>query len=371
MKWIMCLLLLAVLASCQEDQAEVASIEQKKPAPPLEVEVTHLKKGDIWRSASFPGYITAFYNTTIYAKISGYMKYINVDKGDFVTEGEILAEIENPELEAERPRYEAEVAVWGTEYQRLSEALKVARDLVVPLTVDEMRAKYLVAEANLKRINYLLSYARVIAPFSGHITARHVDPGAFIPDARNGGVTSPDFVPSPSAGSVSRSTAIVTMMDFTRVRCDVAVPEMDVPFVNKDVHTTVTAEAFPGRIFDAKVTRYEYALNPTAKTMITEVEIPNPTKELRPGMYIIVKLDLEHKTGVLLAPVSAVIFSKSRSFVFIIDKNSKAKLIPVKTGVNDGTNVEILSGINPAEAVIIPGKPTPKDGQLVAVKGAK
>jgi RND family efflux transporter MFP subunit len=353
---VVCLLLLALMTSCQEEETVVETVKQKAPAPPLEVEATHLEKGEIWRRVSLPGYAIAYYNTTIYAKIAGYLKYINVDKGDFVREGDVLAEIENPELEAELPKYEAEVAVWGTQYKRLHEARKSASDLVVPLQVDEMRGKYLVAEANLERIKYLLAYAKVIAPFTGHITQRWVDPGAFIPDA--------------TSSSVARSTAIVTLMDFTVVRIDVAVPEIDVPFVNTKVPVVVTAEALPGKTYKGTVTRYEFSLSQTAKTMITEIEVPNPKEELRPGMYVTVRLDLERKTDALLAPVSALISEKSRNFMFIVE-NDKARLIPVKVGLNDGTNVEILGGINPDESVIIPGKPVPKDGQPVTVKGAK
>ncbi|MCL5125811.1 MAG: efflux RND transporter periplasmic adaptor subunit [Deltaproteobacteria bacterium] len=353
---LMCLLLLTVLTGCEEEQAVVESVKQKEPAPPMEVEAIHLQKGEIWRSVTLPGFGIAYYNTVIYAKIAGYLKYINVDKGDFVKEGEVLAEIENPELEAERPKYEAEVEVWGTQYKRLSEARKSASDLVVPLTVDEMRGKYLVAKANLERIKYLLAYAKVVAPFTGHITARWVDPGAFIPDA--------------TSGSVARSTAIVTLNDFSRIRVDVAVPEVDVPFVTTKVPVTVTADALPGKVYRGTVTRFEYALNQSTKTMITEIEVPNPKEELRPGMYLMVKLDLEKKTDALLVPVSAVISEKSRHFVFMIE-DDKARLMPVKIGLNDGTNMEILAGMNPNTLVIIPGKVPPKDGQPVTVKGAK
>ena len=351
------ILILAIMAGCMDEETVVTeSVQQKAPAPPLEVEAIHLNKGEIWRSVSLPGNAIAYYNTTLYAKIAGYLKYINVDKGDLVKEGEVLAEIENPELEAELPKYQSEVEVWEAQFKRLSEARKSATDLVVPLQVDEMRGKYLVAEANLKRINFLLSYAKVIAPFTGNITARWVDPGAFIPDA--------------TGGSVAKSTAIVTLMDFTRIRIDVAVPEVDVPFVNKEVPVTVTAEAMPGKTFHGTVTRYEYALNQATKTMITEIEIPNPNKELRPGMYVTVKLDLERKTDALLAPIAAVISEKSRNFMFIIE-DGKARLTPVKIGLNDGTNVEILAGMNPDELIILPGKQPPKDGQPVTVKGAK
>ncbi len=154
---LMCLLLPTIIAGCQaEEQIGVESVKQQQSAPPIEVEPLHLRKGEIWRNERFPGYVVAYYDTTLYAKIAGYLKYINVDKGDFVKEGQVLAEIENPELEAELPKYQAEVEVWEAQYKRLSEARKSAADLVVPLQVDEMKGKYLVAKANLEHVGALL-----------------------------------------------------------------------------------------------------------------------------------------------------------------------------------------------------------------------
>src|SRR5262249_15467518 len=155
--------------------------------------------------------IKPYQEATLYAKVAGYLKTISVDKGDQVKAGALLAEIEVPELIAERGRYRAEVEVTGIDYKRLSESQKKAPDLVVPQTVDDARGKWDVAKAELERVETLLNYSRITAPFSGVITRRFVDPGAFIPAA--------------TSGSTAQSSALMTLTDFNRVRLQVAVPE--------------------------------------------------------------------------------------------------------------------------------------------------
>ncbi len=324
-----------------------------KPPEPIPVSTVRLHRGEITRSISLPGAIFALQSATLYAKIPGYLKTIAVDKGDAVTQGEVLAQIEDPELLAEQPKYEAELAVAETNYTRIRAAAQKAPDLVMPETVDDTRGQRDVARANLKRINDLLAYSQIIAPFDGIVTRRWVDPGAFIPAA--------------TSGSVAGPTAVVTVMDFSRVRVDVAVPENEVPFVTTATPATMMAEELPGRAFTGDVTRFEYALDQTTKTMIAEIEIANPDRALRPGMYVTVKLGVERKTDALLAPVGAVLAEKIGSSVFTVE-DGKAKKIPVQTGFSDGTNLEIVSGIQSGQAVILLGNQTLNNGQPVTTK---
>jgi len=276
-----------------------------------------------------------------------------VDKGDQVTKGKLLAEIEVPELIAERSRYKAEVEVAAIDYKRLSESQQKVPDLVVPQTVDDARGKLDVAKANLERTETLLNYARITAPFSGIITKRTVDPGAFIPAA--------------TSGSAAQNAAIVTLTDLNRVRLQVAVPELESSLVANDQPVRLSVDGLPGRNFDGKITRFSYSLDDQSKTMLAEIELPNPKFELRPGMYAIVKIGIERKEDTLLVPVDALLIEKSGASVFTIADN-KAKKTPVKTGFNDGTNAEIVSGIKPDQSVILIGKKTLADGQPVQVE---
>jgi RND family efflux transporter MFP subunit len=282
--------------------------------------------------------------------VSGYLKTLTIDKGDAVKEGQLLAEIEVPELLADEAQYRAESDVTHTNYQRMAEARQKAPDLVVPQTVDDLRGQWEVAQAKLQRTRTLLQYSRIAAPFSGIITARFVDPGAFIPAA--------------TAGSTPQTAAIVTLMDYTRVRVQVYVPEPEVPFISNGVPAQVTVEEVPGRTFPGSVTRFAHALDPATKTMLTEIEIPNPGGELRPGAYASVQLEVERKQQALLVPAQALVIEKSGASVFTV-ADAKANKTPVQTGFNDGIHVEITSGLNPGQPVILVGKQTLNDAQPV------
>jgi len=316
------------------------------------VKTTRLNRGPITRFVTLPGEIKPYQEATLFAKVAGYLKAINVDKGDPVKEGMLLAQIEVPELIAERARDNAEVEVANIDFKRLSESQKKAPDLVVPQTVDEARGKLDVAKANLERTETLLNYSKIIAPFAGIITRRFVDPGAFIPAA--------------TSGSTPQSAAIVTLTDFNRIRLQVAVPEVEAAFVAAGEPVTFTVDGLPGKNFDGKVTRYAYALDEPSKTMLVEIELPNSNLELRPGMYATVKIGLEHKEDAPLLAVDALVTEKSGTSVFVVNEG-KARKTRVQTGFNDGTHVEILKGINPEQQVILSGKQPPNDGQPVTI----
>jgi membrane fusion protein (multidrug efflux system) len=327
------------------------------PAPLAAVQTVTPQKGDISRSITLPTHrLLAYQEATLYAKVPGYLKTITVDKGDQVKEGQLLAEIEVPELLADRVRYEAEVEVTQIDYQRITEAQKKAPDLVMPQSVDAAKGRYKVAKANLERVETLLSYAKIVAPFSGIVTRRSVDPGAFIPAA--------------TSSSAAQSAAVATLMDFTTVRVQVAVPEPECPFIKNGLPVQVTVSELPGRAFPGKVTRYSHALDEATKTMLTEIEIPNPDGVLLPGMYASVKIAVQRKADALLLPAESLVFEKTKASVFVV-ADSKAKKVPVKTGFNDGVSVEILDGLNPSDQVVLAGKQTLADGQPVQVAAAK
>src|SRR2546423_1514167 len=173
----------AMLMACGCERGTVASSTQPATEPPVEVTVIRASRGEITRKITLPAEIKANQSATLYAKVSGYLKTISVDKGDMVKEGALLAEIEVPELLADRAKYKAEVELAELDYRRLAEAQKKAPDLVVPLSVDSAKSKREVAKANLERAEILLQFTKISAPFFGIITRRFVDAGAFIPAA--------------------------------------------------------------------------------------------------------------------------------------------------------------------------------------------
>jgi membrane fusion protein, multidrug efflux system len=320
------------------------------PPPPVSVQITKPERGPITRYITLPGNVRAYQQATLYAKVAGYLKTLTVDKGDHVKEGALLAEIEVPELIADRAKYRAEVEVADIIYKRLSESQKKAPDLVMPQTVDDARGTLDVARANLERTQTLLNYARITAPFSGIITRRLVDPGAFIPAA--------------TSGSPAQQAAIVTLSDFNRIRLQVPVPEAEASFVATNQPVRFSVEGLPGRGFEGTVTRFSYALEETSKTMLAEIELPNPTLELRPGMYASVQIGIERRPDALLVPVEALVQEKAGASVFTF-VDGKARKTPVKTGFIDGQHVEILSGLKVDQAVILVGRQPLNDGQPV------
>ena len=319
------------------------------------VQTAQPKRGPIARKITLPATIAPYQQATLYAKVAGYLKSIPVDKGDVVKQGDLLAEIEVPELLADRAKFTAEVQVAEIDYKRVQNAQKKAPDLVVPQTVDDAKAKFDVARANQERNETLLSFTKITAPFSGVITKRMVDPGAFIPAA--------------TSGSAAQTAALLTLMDFDTVRVQVAIPEPEVPFVKEGLPARVTVEELNGKTFDATITRYSNALDDSTKTMLAEIEVPNKNHELRPGMYATAVISVEQKDNALLIPADALIVEKIRKSVFTVVDN-KAKKVPVKVGFSDEKAVEILDGLPPDKPVITVGKQNLNDGQPVTVKAS-
>ena len=353
-------------------------------AAPLEVKVTHPARGDILRYVTLPGSVRANQQVTLYAKTAGYLHRIAVDRGDAVKAGELLAEIEAPELVVDRIRCQAELNktkadiakaqadadIAALEFDRLSKAQKQSSDLVVAQSVDNARARLEVAKAargvalandevakaNLERVETLLGYTKITAPFAGIVTARFVDPGAFIPAA--------------TSGSAAQNAAIVTLADFKTVRAQVALPEVEASLAQVGQPVKLTVEGLAGKTFESKISRLSYALDDATKTMLIEADLPNANLALRPGMYATVKVGVEKHTDALLIPVEALVMEKANAFVFLLT-DGKAKKTPVKTGFNDGSKVEILSGAAADAKVILVGKMTLTDGQMVNATEAK
>jgi membrane fusion protein (multidrug efflux system) len=336
---------LALLSACNRRQGQST---QTPKDPPVPVHITHLSTGPITRSVILPAQVIAFQEATLYAKISGYLKSIAVDKGDKVAVGTVLARIEIPELVASKAKQEAELKAAQVDYSRLQESLQKAPDLVVPEMVDQARGRFEVARASLDQSETLLGYATITAPFSGIITRRAVDPGALI-----------------QANSV-----ILVLMDFSKVRLQIAVPEIEASRVTVGQPVLVTTENLPGMHFAGKVTRFTYALDTASRTMLTEVMLDNPQLALRPGMLVTARMGIEHEDSALLMPVESLVMEKANAFAYIVDGNKAAKH-PIKIGFNDGTNVEVRDGLKGSDAVILAaGKLKLSNGQAVQVVAA-
>lgn len=324
--------------------------------PPPEVTVAKASRGDVVRFVTLPGSIRASQQATLYAKVAGYLRSLAVDKGDEVKAGQALGEIEVPELQADIARYRAEVKVAEAESARVEGASRKSPDLIVPQALDETRGRLEIARAGLERTETLLAYARLVAPFDGVVTARFVDPGAFVPAA--------------TSGSAAQNAAVVTIMDFDTVRAQVPVPEVEAARVQVGQPVKVAADALPGKTFEGKVSRLAYALDEGTQTMLVEADLPNPGRQLRPGMYAAIRLGVEKHDNALCVPSGAILVEKSGASVFKL-ADGKAKKTPVKVGFNDGTRTEIIDGVAEGETVLLATGVTLADGQEVRAVEAK
>lgn len=313
-------------------------------AAPLEVKVAQPTRGDIVRYVTVPGTLRANQQAVLCAKVAGYLTIIAVDKGDRVTAGQPLAQLEVPELEADIVKFRSDVKVAEIELGRLQTAQKKAPDLILPSAVDESQGRVETAKASLERADTLLRYAKISAPFAGLITARAADAGAFI-----------------AAGC-----PLVTLADFATIRAQVALPELESALVKTGQPVRVSVEALAGKVFEGRVSRLAYALDETTRTMLVEADLPNSDLLLRPGMYAVIKVGVELHTNALLVPVEALVMEKANAFVFSFT-GGKAKKLPIKIGFNDGAKVEVLSGLAGEEKVILVGKQTLADGAAIKI----
>ncbi len=237
-----------------------------------------------------PAQVVAYQAARITAKVAGFVKRIVVDKGDRVQAGQLIAELEVPELQADRLKYRAQFDVAERNLERIERAARAAPDLVTPEQLDIQRGRVEVARAELNRIEALLRYARVTAPFAGTITARDVDPGAFVP------------VPG---GADARGAGIVTLMSLSRVRVQIPVPERAAASVRPGCPAVIRGTGLPAAGLAARITRVSYALSRRTQTMLAEIDMPNPGHRLLPGMYVSVELQ-QHAPRTVAAAAKAV-----------------------------------------------------------------
>jgi membrane fusion protein (multidrug efflux system) len=321
-------------------------------AEPVTVATVQPTRGDITRYVALPGTLRANQQVTVQARVAGFVKTIAVDRGDRVKAGQVLAEIEVPELIAERTKQLAEVKVAEVESRRLEAGRQKSPDLVTPQALDAATGRLEVARAELEKTETLLRYANLAAPFAGVVTARFVDAGAFVP-----------------ASAVGGASAVVTLADTSVLRAQVPVPEADAVFVKSGQPVRLTVEGMTN-VFAAAVSRHAGAVDEGTRSLLVEADLPNATDTLRPGMFATVRIGVERRAGALLVRTEAIMVEKTANFVFRVD-NGVSRKIPVKLGFQDGAFTEVVSGITEEALIIIPAKSAPADGAAVRVGEAR
>jgi membrane fusion protein, multidrug efflux system len=348
-------LMLVACWSCQGRDAAPA------PARMQTVMVTQPRRQDAIRQITLPGDLTGFFQATLYAKVTGYLSKINVDKGDWIRSGEVLAEIEVPELAHRLGHEQATLQINQLTYQRLERVWKSDPRLVAREDVDIAYAKYQESVSNVAELKSMMEYTRIVAPFDGVVTARFVDPGALI--QASGG--EPTFELGGSAAHPQgTATAVVSISSMNLLRVYVYVPEEAVGDIRRGMRATLTLREYPGRHFSASVARYATSLDLSTRTMLTEVDVENPQHDLYPGMQANVAINLENHRGALTVPPSAVGGSSTDAAVYVV-RNSRLQKIEVTTGIRTGEYVEIVSGLTDQEQVVNNFTPALVQGEQV------
>lgn len=278
------------------------------------------------REVKLPATLRGFDETDIFAKIPGYMKKINVDKGDRIHAGEVIAIIESPETDQQvanaRANYNLAV-VTDRRYKQLLDGGVISRQ-----DYDNEHANMLQAKATLEQNLALQKYEVVTAPFDGIVTMRFADPGHLVPQ---------------STAGVSTDSAIVQVARMKPLRLYAYMPQSSALFVRNGDHSILRVNEYPRREFEGTVTRHPEALSADSRTMIVEVDMPNDDLALYPGMYGFVTFTVSTPESSAMVPDDALIFRNNKVYVPIV-RDNKLHLAEVTLGYDNGVSVEIASG---------------------------
>ncbi|MBN4052105.1 efflux RND transporter periplasmic adaptor subunit, partial [Cytophagaceae bacterium AH-315-L13] len=277
------------------------------------------------------------------------------DIGDKVRQGDVIAELENPELYSDFKKAEADFKVKESIYNRLKGIYEKTPDLTSVEDMEKAQADYESAKAMKEALEVRISYLNVKAPFSGIITNRYVDRGAMIQK----GINNPNAAP------------LVDIKEMQIVRLVVAYPESDISLVHKGDSVQIDFPELPGNKYWGVINRMAGALNPTTKTMKIEIDLKNDNGELKPGMYATVTIRRKGHEGALAVPVNSYTSLKDQNYIYKV-VNSKVVMIPVTVGIYDKDYIEILDADVTAEDwVIVQGKEQVSNGLEVKVSERK
>lgn len=321
-----------------------------KDSPSLpEVQVAKPLRRDVAATVRIPATVSPLHQTTLYAKVSGYLKSIHSDKGDRVKQGQVLAVLDAPEIEQQYEQALADYTIKKVTYERLAQVWKEAPDVIAKQDVDVAEAAAKATQHLLEQRQTWLDYTKVRAPYDGILTARFADPGAMIQVA---------------TASATQAVPLFTIMDISTLRFYINVSQEDASFVQRGTPATIVLKAPTEKRIEAAVTRSTMSLDPSTRTMLVEIDVRNPGYALAPGMYAEVVLSLRRHRDALVVPPAALVSENSSKAVFVIEQGA-ARKVPVKTGIDDGVWVEITEGLSGTEDVVVVGKSRLTDGKPV------
>jgi RND family efflux transporter MFP subunit len=311
-----------------------------------------------------PGSVQAYYEAPIFARTSGYLKVWYTDIGARVKRGQLLAEIDTPEVDSELRQAEADLATAQANYELARTTDERWKGLLATDSVskqdadqkasDEAAKKAAVASsgANLARLRDLESFKRVVAPFDGVVTARTTDIGALI-----------------NAGQ-SAGAALFQMSDTHKLRIYVQVPQPYAPAAVPGVTAQLAFAERPGKVYPTRVVRTAEALDPSSRTLQVELQVDNEKGELFPGAYAEVRFKLPSTVDSLRLPVNTLVFRSAGLQVAVVGADHAIHLKNITSGRDFGKTIEVLAGIEPNDQVVLNPPDSIAEGAVVRIAGS-
>jgi RND family efflux transporter MFP subunit len=323
------------------------------------VSVVHPKLSSGAEEILLPGNMQAFIDTPIWARASGYLKSWYFDIGAHVKQGELLATIESPEVDQQLQQAKEDLntaqanlklsQITAERYTGLFKTDSVAKQDVDNAVQDAAAKAATVksAQANVSRLEQLVGYEKVYAPFDGVVTARNTDVGALV-----------------DAGANTAGKELFHLASTNTLRVYVSVPEAYSRSATPGGSAALTLTEFPGRQFRGTIVRNADAIDMNSRTLLVEVDVKNPTGELLPGSYVSVHLKIPSKVQAVVVPANSLLF-RSEGLRVALVHDGKTTLQPVILGRDFGDTIEIVSGINPRDTVIVNPSDSLVSGQQV------
>lgn len=327
----------------------VAVVQPKRSAPAQEIVL--------------PANVQAFADAPIYARTNGYLKRWYVDLGSRVKEGQLLAEIDTPEVNQQLRQSLADLAtaqanlnlsrITADRYAGLLKTDSVSKQESDNAAGDyeAKQANLQSSQANVKRLRELQSFQKIYAPFSGVITARNTDIGALIDSGSSGGVRNELF----------------HVVQADKLRVYVSVPQVYSQAAKPGLTADLTLSEFPGRRFEGKLVRTANAIDPTSRTLLVEIAVDNPTGQLFTGSYAEVHLKLPTAASAFILPVNTLLFRAEGLRIAVVGDGQKVELKQITLGHDFGSEVEVIAGVNGNENVIVNPPDSVVTGETVRI----
>ena len=350
-----------LMSRVQADQSVAAWTQQAMVADVKVFDLAHTGSGG---DLVLPATIQAFYDAPIHARVSGYLKKWYADIGARVKAGQVLADIDTPDLDQQLAQAQADLATAQANEQLSDVTAKrwnslLTRNAVSRQETDEKngdlaakRSLVNAAQANVERLKALESFKHIIAPFDGVVTTRSTDIGALIVV---GGVT---------------DVPLFSVADERQLRIYVHVPQSYTAQIHPGMMASFTVPEHPGQVFHAPLKASSDSVNTQSGTLLLQLQIDNSNGALKPGDYAQVQFDLPAQADVLQVPATALTFRNSGMAVAVVGPHDRAIIKPVQVGRDFGTTVQVNSGISPTDKIIDNPPDSLETGDLVRVTGA-